>query len=195
MTKWIRTDEAEEAVGTLEYVAGFVTEAGRAPLVWRWVIISLHIAMQGFMVIALRDSAGLIPLKEDCAAAWLEAHQNGKPYPDCRLDSFRNLYRKIKRQEVATSLGATRFTPTGSQGRSIKLLSTLRNQFIHFVPSSWSIESAGLPQMCRDVLDTIEFLAQGYRSILWHDSTHPDRIQSALEASRAALTSCSPRAV
>lgn len=185
--EWIRIDEAEEAVSALESVGRFLQDVEWEPLAWRWVIIGLHIAVQGFMVVALRDSAGLLPLRDDVAKKWLDAYRTGKPPPEERLDSFRNLYKKVKRKKTAEFLNATPFKPKGSQGRSIKLMGRLRDQFIHFLPVPWSLEVARLPQMCRDGLDFIEFLSHDYRTLLWHDEEHPARIESALAAARQAL--------
>jgi len=187
MVEWLRTDEAEEAVGALEAAARFIGELQTDLFAWRWAILSLHIAAQGFMVVALRDSAGLLPLRDEVAAEWLEAHRAGTPPPAEKLDEFLNLYKKVKRKEIATLLQATPFEPKDSQGRSIKMLNRLRNQFVHFLPMTWSLETAGLPEMCLDVLDFIEFLSASYRPHLWRGQAHPKRIATALAAARAVL--------
>ena len=195
MVEWLRTDEAEEAVGALESVARFLHDTEKDPFAWRWVLIGLHIAAQGFMVVALRDSAGLIPLRDDVAKEWLAAYRSSKPFPKERLDSFRNLYKKVKRKETSELLNATPFRPKKSQDRSITLLCRLRDQFVHFLPMSWSLEIAGLPQTCRDVLDFIEFLYRDYRMLLWHNQEHPTRIQAALATARQSVDSMNQGAI
>lgn len=187
MDAWLRTNEAEEAVAALEVAARFLSETAQDPAAWRWAILGLHIAVQGFMVIALRDSAGLLPLRDEVAEQWLKAYRQGKDWPAERLDSFPNLYKKVKRAKFAEFLGAVQFKPTGSQGRSIKMLNRLRNKFIHFLPMSWSVELAGLPAMSRDVLDFVEFLSCAYRPLVWHNSEHPQRTRSALISARQAV--------
>lgn len=193
MTSWLRTDEAEEAVAGLEAAARFLSETSRDPYAWRWAIVSLHIATQGFMVVVLRDSAGLLPLRDNVAKAWLKADRNGGELPVERLDSFGNLYRKVKRAKVAGYLAGKPFKPTGSQDRSIRLLCSLRNQFIHFLPASWSLDLNGLPTMARDVLAFIEFLSRDYRTIIWHNEQHPGRSTAALSSARRALDSIDRR--
>ncbi len=49
---------------------------------------------------------------------------------------------------------------TKQQEESIsRLTNLLRNRFEHFVPTFWSIEIHGLPQITIDVLEVIRFLA------------------------------------
>lgn len=107
---------ALEAFG--RFVAGVPGDAFE----WRWAILRLHIALQGFMVVAIRDTAGMLPLAKKVAAAWMAAHRSGRPVPRERLDSLLKLYRKIKCTEIATLLQADRLVPAGSQDRSVKLL-------------------------------------------------------------------------
>src|SRR5438093_1055479 len=75
---WIRTDEHEEAIGALEAFCRFVARVREDPFEWRWAILSLHTALQGFMVVAIRDSAGMFPLANDVAAAWLAAYRSAR---------------------------------------------------------------------------------------------------------------------
>jgi hypothetical protein len=60
----IRSNEQEEAIGALEAVARFLPRVREDPFEWRWVIISLRTALQGFMVVAIRDTAGMFPLPQ-----------------------------------------------------------------------------------------------------------------------------------
>ena len=84
---WLRTNEHEEAKASLEAVAEWAARVSVRIDFWKWVILALHNAAQGFMVLALRGSDGLRPLKTDVAAAWLDAYRNGGAYPVERLDS------------------------------------------------------------------------------------------------------------
>ncbi len=184
---WIRTDEAEEAIAALEMVGRFAADASRDPFAWRWVILALHNSLQGFMVIAIRDTAGLFPLPEKLAAKWLQAHEARAPYPKERLDSFPNLYRKIQSEEIANHLQAKPFQETRSQRRSVDLLHCLRNQFIHFLPASWSLQVSGLPRICLDCLTIVEFLFRDYRFIIWDKEEHLGRFTAALAEARRVL--------
>jgi hypothetical protein len=187
MSIWIRINEQEEAVGALEAFARFLSRVRGDPFDWRWVILSLHTALQGLMVVAIRDTAGMFPLPKNLAAAWMEAHRSGQPPPKERLDSFPNLYEKIKKKDIADFLQGNPFVPSGTQGSSVKMLYRLRNQFVHFLPASWALEATGLPQICLDCLAVVRYLAHDYRRLLWRDAAHPQRIDGALGRATAML--------
>ncbi len=184
---WIRTNEQEEAIAALEAFARFLPLVKPDLFEWRWAILSLHTALHGFMVVAMRDSAGLSPLPDDLAAAWLQAYGCGLPTPEERLDKFLNLYKKIKRNNVAALVQGRPFTPAGTQGYSVKLLNRLRNQFVHFLPASWSLEVTGLPHMCLDSLAVIDYLSRDYRDLLWRDETYVQRIDAAVGSASPLL--------
>ena len=183
---WIRTDEHEEAMGALEAFGRFLARVPQDAFEWRWAILSLHTALQGFMVVAIRDTAGMLPLASDVAAAWMAAYRTGQPLPQEHLDSFLNLYRKIKRSEIANFLQGNHFVPSGTQGRSVKILNRIRNQFVHFVPASWSLEGTGLPAMGLDCLAIIRYLAHQYRDHLW-TAAELERIDAALAFATVTL--------
>lgn len=183
---WIRTNEHEEAIGALEAFTRFVARVRQDLFEWRWAILSLHTALQGFMVVALRDTAGMLPLSDEVAAAWMAACRSGQPLPQERLDSFPNLYKKIKKREIAEVLQGHAFSPFGTQGRSVRILNQTRNQLVHFVPASWSLEATGLPAMCLDCLPIIRYLAHDYRELVW-EMAGPSRIDAALANATVVL--------
>lgn len=187
MEKWLRTDENEEAVTALEMVAESVRSVLGDLYRWKWVILTLHNAIQGFMVLALRGGNGLLALKDDVAAAWLEAYRQGTSYPQEKLDNFLNLYNKIKNDRMLFYVNSQKFVPTGSQGRSVKKLNELRNNFIHFVPKGWSLEVSGLPDICLDCLDIIEFLGWKCGNTLWHELSVEQRAKNALLKAKKSL--------
>jgi hypothetical protein len=59
MTHYLRTDEVEEAISAIEMVAESVAGVKADIYRWKWALIALHSAVQGFMVLALRGSNGL----------------------------------------------------------------------------------------------------------------------------------------
>ena len=72
------------------------------PHYWQWVIVGLHNALQGFMVLALRGGTNLNVLTDKCAEQWLAAYERGDVnYPEQRLDRFLNLYKKIKSNRIS----------------------------------------------------------------------------------------------
>ena len=185
--EYLRTDEAEEAVSSLESTAEFLRAVRTDRYRWKWVILALHAAAQGFMVLALRGGNGLLALRDDVAEKWLDAYYNEKPYPEERLDSFLNLYKKVK-SDRAKILGNSRpYSPVGTEGRSIKKLNELRDEFIHFTPKGWSLELSGLPRICSESVNMIEFLHRDSGNILLHNESHHQRISKAIRDIRSAL--------
>jgi len=188
MTYYLRTDEAAEAVSAIEMVSESVEMASRDIYRWRWALIALHSGVQGFMVLALRGGNGLAALKNDVASAWLEAHEKNLPPPEERLDSYENLYKKVKSDRMLMYDHSKKFAPRGSQGRSINRLKDLRDDFIHFVPRGWSLEVSGLPALFVDCLDFIEFLGWDCGNVIWHEEALESCAKAAIASARAGLT-------
>lgn len=182
--RWIKTDEYEEAVSALEAVAEWSGHIDANVGYWKWVVLALHNAIQGFMVLALRSSNGLSTLKENVATTWLTAYREGVEYPKEELDWFPNLYKKIKSDAILMYVHSKKYIPSGSQGLSIKTLNSLRNEFIHFLPRSWYLEVSGLPAISLDCLTLVEFLGWECGNILWHEDRNRERAQRALAIAR-----------
>jgi hypothetical protein len=69
--RWLRTDEREDAVRSLEWAASFANDVESDPHVWKWQLVALHNAVQGFMVLALAKGNGLLALRPHIAEKWL----------------------------------------------------------------------------------------------------------------------------
>jgi len=157
---WLRTDELNEAVRALEIVEKFLSNVISDTYYWKWVVIALHNSLQGFMVCALRGSSGLNVLKDKVAKKWSKAYQSGSgKYPVEILDTYLNLYKKIKSNNMKMYVGSKKFCPKGQEDHNVKELNQLRNKFIHFTPAGWSLEVSGLPIIIKDCIAIIEFLA------------------------------------
>jgi hypothetical protein len=189
MEHWIRTDEIEETSSALETTAEVLRRIPGDLYQWKWAILALHNTVQGFMVLALRGSHSLHVYRPEDAARWLEAHEKWGPYPtDLKLDDFLNLYKKIKGELMLKFVDSKRFVPSGTQGRSVKELNGLRNEFVHFTPKGWSLEVSGLPVICLDCLNIVEFLGWESRNLPWPDENAMARVRVALDAAREAAT-------
>ncbi len=177
---WLRTNEREQAASALEAVAEWSGRIESDIGYWRWVVLALHNAVQGFMVLALRGSNGLLPLKDDVAAKWLIAYRERRPYPVEKLDSFLNLYKKVKSDRMLFFVHSKKVISSATQNRSMKKLNALRNDFVHFLPNTWSLEVSGLSEICLDCLILIEFLAWECGNIIWHEEEYRERGQVAI---------------
>lgn len=182
MARWLRTDEKLEFISSVRMVTTSLTAAQHDLEHWKWVVIALHNAMQGAMVMALRGGNNLRVMPEKLAAKCLEAHNAGKPWPKERLDSFSNLYEKVRNNEVMNFYIHSRALPQDAElDQNIEVVLKLRNQFIHFTPQGWSIEVSGLPSICESVLRAIHFLCWESGNIIWHQPEIADQARQEVE--------------
>jgi hypothetical protein len=176
---YLRTDEEFEAANAMEMAAQFASRLEEDLHLWRWVIIALHNAAQGVMVLSLRHGNGLLALSDESYSAWIAAYQKGETPPPEKLDNYLNLYKKVKHKEWGQVGGNTRFVPAGTEGGDIKRLNSLRNEFIHFTPKGWSLEADGLPRIALATARLISFLALETTNVFWHTSEARERLLKA----------------
>lgn len=187
MDLWLRTDETIEAISALEMLAETAPSLTEDNYRWKWVIIIIHNALQGFMVLSLRHGNGLLALKDKIAEQCLKAYREGDQYPLEKLDNFLNLYKKIKNDRIRMANGRI-FKATPAHDRAVKKLNELRNEFIHFVPKGWSLGLTNLPEICLRCLEIIEFLSLESRNITFDEEIQQKRIISALKKAKNVLT-------
>ena len=175
--RWLRTGEREDAIASLKLYSEAISKIDLDLAYWKWVIISLHSALQSIMAFHLGFGNDLLVMSQEDAEKWIEANDAGTPYPDAKMDSFLNLYKKIKKHEI---LGF-KFSPNGLQTASVKKLNYFRNEFIHFMPKGWSIEVSGMPRLCSDCLNVIKQLSEGSICGRWETETQSDEFKKLLE--------------
>lgn len=176
---YLRTDEEVETANAMQMAAQFATKLPEDLQMWRWVIIALHSAAQGVMVLSLRHGNGLLALSDESYSAWMTAYEKNENPPPEKLDSYLNLYKKVKHKEWGQIGGNQRFVPKGSEGGDIKRLNSLRNQFIHFTPKGWSLEVDGLPSIALATAHLISFLALETANIFWHSQEAREQLSDA----------------
>jgi hypothetical protein len=190
MENFLEIDETQDALISLQMMNKQLDNLERTgnTQYWKWVIIGLHNALNGFMVLALRGTNNLNVLTEKCAKQWLIAYysNNGK-YPEPKLDNFLNLYKKIKSGKMNLYSISKSFTPSGIQDISVKKLNKLRNDFVHFVPKNWLIEVSGMPQISDDCLDVISFLAFDCGNVMWQEDDLETQTRELIEKAKQSL--------
>src|SRR3954447_3381875 len=70
----LRTDTTSDAVDSLEMTPRFLEEAIDDPRRWKWALIALYTAIQGFMVLALRGTWAVATYKPKTRRRKLAAH-------------------------------------------------------------------------------------------------------------------------
>lgn len=181
---WLTTDEREDVIASLKLYVDALTKSSSDIFYWKWAIVSLHSAVQSLMAFHLSFGNDLLVMTQEDAEAWLKAHEFGTAYPETKMDSFLNLYKKLKKHQV---LGY-KFSPSGQQGGSIKRLNWFRNEFIHFMPKGWFVELSGMPNICLDNLNIMRSINEGPVGMRWEDERQA-RVFSQLLAEAMARTS------
>ena len=188
---WLSTNHEVETVSDFEMFSEQLCRVMDDPHRWKWAIIALHSGLQGMMVLALKGSNGLNVLHDDNKKRWLAWHkgdQDEESRPrNLRLASFLDLYRKIKRDRMKMYCHSRKFVPRGTQGRSIKLLNRLRNDYVHFTPTHWLLETAGLPEIALDSLEIAEFLAWKSGNVYLVNQDLDERLKATFVCTRESL--------
>jgi hypothetical protein len=176
---WLHTDEKADLIASLAMLDVALDQIAKDIAAWKWVVIATHSALQSAIACHLGaiGNSFLVAKQED-AEAWLKAHEDGTPYPEMMMDSFLNLYDKLKHQEIY----GYKFVPRGTQGRSIKKINGYRNEFIHFMPKGWSLELSGLPTICKDCLDVIHELDEHTLRVRWQNDTQEASFSTLLNS-------------
>lgn len=184
---YLRTDEELEAANAMDMAARFASGIADDLHLWRWVIIALHNVAQGVMVLSLRHGNGLLALNPNSYAEWMTAYERHEPAPPEKLDTYLNLYKKVKHKHWGQVGGNVRFVPSGKEGPDIKKLNALRNEFIHFAPKGWSLQVDGLPRICLSVSRMISFLAIETPNVFWHNEAARDRLRESRDSFVASM--------
>lgn len=190
---YLRTDEQEEAVRSLEWAELQARTLAADAYAWKWVLIALHNAVQGFMVLALWNGNGLLALRPKVSKKWMDAYESGGQFPAEKLDEFLNLYLKVKDPNNFHTVGAGPFVPTGKHDQSMNYLNEFRNMFTHFTPKGWSLQLAGLPRICLDTLEVMNFLGLQSTAVLWYKPARRARAERALKRMTKTLLRLSAR--
>ena len=185
---FVVTDEFLETISALEAVADELERVQGDPYRWKWVILTLHSAMQGMMALALRGGNNLRILKSEDTKRFLDAIESGGPYPaDLKMDDFLSLYKKVKSDIMLFDCDSKKFTPQGTQGQSIEALNRLRDQYVHFIPCAFILRVNELPEMAIDCLKIARFLAWDSKNVGWDVKDNEDELRErAKKAFKAA---------
>jgi hypothetical protein len=145
--RWLKLSEEANALDNLEKAYYFIREVHNDAKAWKWVITTMHSALYGFAICALRGTNNLGVTFD---TKW------GK-----RLISFPEA---IKRSQDPKWMGMTvqsrHLQLTSDQEHSIaRLNKEFRNGLEHYIPKLWLIELSGIPRIISHALDAIKFLA------------------------------------
>jgi len=179
---FIHTDEVTDAAFSLHVLNELLGKVLEEPLWWKWILIILHNALQGFLVSALEHSEPLALASQKQKKArlerWKAVHTPGEerlrilagnePLEVPRLREFPGPYEKLKCQDITSRFPfVASFHPTGQQDEAIKQLGELRDDFVHYRPGIKIRDASGYPKIVLDCLSVAEYLIFKSGSIIW----------------------------
>lgn len=175
--KWLRITEEKNALDYLIRAGDFIKETEKNILAWKWVILSLHGALYGFAICASQGTN-------------YENVTYKTKKGDLKLISFGEAIKRCQNPNIMKMLIHSKaLVLTDSQNESINIAKNeLRNKFEHYIPSGWSIEIHGLPQISIDLLDVIRFLALETKTYIHLNQTEKRKIKSVVFQSKKILT-------
>lgn len=165
---YIEFDEYSDALYSLRHAAFFCAETARDRTIWKWAIIALHNALQGAMICHLSGTAGLGALEKDSIKAALDWHEgdrigNRQPYPEEKVAPANVLFKRLTGQASMLEGAGELIKASKQEASSFERLHALRNDFSHFTPKSWVIETSGLAQIFGDISQILlRILDAGY---------------------------------
>ena len=217
METYAYTDTCQDVLGSLEHCELSLIQARNSDRAWKWVVLSLHSALQGAMVFHLTGSANLGALTESCAKKqenWDEKDRCGKiSWIPMGVDEFGVPHERLAKQEQSPpkeliasasilfkrlSCCQLRIEPdcggivsiTERQKKSFRLLHSLRNKFTHFSPKGWSIEIQLIVEVIDDMTGVLcLILDDPWTSMLMHEEERLT-LRSKLQDIRSAVSQC-----
>jgi hypothetical protein len=157
MNDFLRTGMHEDAKASL---TRWAEEAGRVstdPTALKWMVLAAHSALQGFMALVLYQGNGFLVMRPEDAKAWMQAHDANGPYPETKMDSFLGLYKKVNRADSFLGLAGSKPFMPDAHDVAMRRLNSVRNDFVHFTASGWSIERAYVLAFCAETADVVDF--------------------------------------
>ncbi|WP_234791118.1 hypothetical protein [Agrobacterium rubi] len=173
-------DEAEDVAGSIRHVLRAATFVNDDPLTWKWVVLTLHSALQGACVCHLTTTTAPVgAVTERNASEWLTYFEASPTNPNLRppkthLKGLPDLLLAVRSSNSACDNSYTAGVEISESelnwlGHFHK---NMRNQFVHFEPMGWSIEVSGIPEIAKVVARIIGEILQ----IKWA-SRHQDTVQ------------------
>lgn len=150
---WLRTDEADDTAGSVRHALLCRDNAARDPQAWKWLALAVHSALQGGCVCHLVTTASPVgAVYPKNAAEFLRYFEesrtdpNAKP-PEARLMALPDLLKAVRKPCSAGDRSNRAGIPISDAELAWlhRFHTAVRNQFVHFEPSGWSLEVSGIP--------------------------------------------------
>jgi hypothetical protein len=176
----------------LEALARFLKDVETDPDKWKWAILALHNAVQGFMALALNGSQSWGALRDEDIALKCKAEVDFRkamaagdevaaelannimlwnlPKKPAKLAQFLDLYKRIKRQQwpMDQGMASKAYLKRKTDDRCMQDLNRVRNEYAHFVPGGRNYLLSQFPAMTATGLHIISYLVNDSGNIYFH---------------------------
>lgn len=190
----IEFNELSDVCASIHLVARLLEKPTHEVFDWKWIILSIHSAIQGSLVCAISGTAGIGALDAKSAKAmlnWFEKSRNdpGAEYPGERLADFKTLLRRAQSEEQMTSHDSGALSLKDQEIAQMDRLHFIRCQFAHFHQMTWIIELDGITQILLTAIKLVEYLVLKNRSIAYRfDDGQDDALRADIGKIRTLLS-------
>ena len=191
MSNYFRTDECFDVLSSLEQCSFGLKQVYQLDYLraWKWVVISLHSALQGALVCHLSGTETVGALSKDSAKKRMKWNRDlGDKDPGFVAPANELFDRMIDPSKRCEQTHASEIPATNEQKESFVRLHDLRNEFSHFKTKSWSIEVTWMEDILEPILDLLCLIAADGWSFR-HMPEEGREIRRAIESARSAMTS------
>ena len=174
--KWLSFSEETNALDYLEQAYYYILQTKKNINAWKWVILTLHGALYGFAICALKGT--------NLDNVTFEIKKGDK-----RLIDFDKALKRCQDPKwMQMTVISKNLQLSNQQNENIQILrKCFRNNFEHYVPKRWLIEIHGMPQIALDVLEVIRFLALETGNYVHLNDAQKRRIKSIVFQSKRNL--------
>lgn len=145
-------DERDDVAGSLRHALVCLELVRSDHGAWKWLILSLHSALQGACVCHLTTTAQPFgPLTPENSKEWLDYFDCSRddpdaPIPQTKIAPLPALLKRIRKSDtIGSGQSFEGIRVTDEELQNLRHLhAEVRNQFVHFEPRGWSLEVAGM---------------------------------------------------
>ncbi len=195
--EFLRINEQRDVLCSLELCSKTLESVETNSAMWKWVLISLHSALQGSMVCHLSGTAqlgalcyrgrGSQPSNFQKTLAYLNAREE-KEYPEPFLATPLDLLKRLESEQERLEAAGSILNISAAEKEAFRKLNELRKKFIHFDPSGWSIQIKGyVDTISLDVISLLQKIRSDGYAFRHLEESELDRIDDALNAIRGNL--------
>lgn len=215
MSDYLETSEYDDFLNSIVSSKKFLKLAKKNPHYWKWFAVSIHNALQAGMVCHLSGSAGLGANDMRRVQEQLEWHERDRKgeiekevvsrnefdlpvfqvrnpednYPDDRLADPKTLLKRMGKRSKRVELDAGSIIAISQKHKkSWVSICDLRNNFIHFSPSGWSIQVDFIKIHSLNLLDILQHIIDDGYAVRHAQARRIKKAKKSLDAIERILS-------